>query len=464
MPHSDTSLTIMQLLRSLPVVLLLLMIMNGQPLHTQPSAGWIPDSVMAAIRTRVDNTYTPGIIIGVVDKGGTHYYSYGRGSAAGDSINERTVFEIGSATKAFTGILLAQMIERGDVRLNDPISLYIPQSAGVPASTGDSITLLQLATHTSGLPRLPSNLNPANMANPYADYSVQDLYSFLDSVEPGPKKYEYSNVGMGLLGHLLARHADRGYEELLRERILLPLGLDDTGITLSDDQMHRLARGHSGSRQVANWDFSTLPGAGALRSTAHDMLRFLAANIGLIETPLNPVLRAAHMPRAEVGMQQMQIGLGWHIRPARGATYVWHNGGTGGYHSFMAFDPKEERGVVVLTNSDIDIDDLGWHILDTSVPLQPVRPVAKIDPKLLDSYVGRYQFSPDFSMDITREGDHIYVEPTGQQQSELYPTSDTRFFLIGVDAEISFTRNSTKKAESLTLHQNGMDQVAQRVR
>jgi CubicO group peptidase (beta-lactamase class C family) len=418
------------------------------------------------VQARVDNTYNRGIIIGVVDRGGTHYYSYGLGSAAGDSINERTVFEIGSATKAFTGILLAQMIERGDVRLNDPISLYIPQSAGVPASIGDSITLLQLVTHTSGLPRLPSNLNPATMANPYADYSVQDLYDFLKNVEPGPKKYEYSNVGMGLLGHLLARHADRGYEELLRERILLPLGLDDTGIALSDVQMRRLARGHSGSRQVANWDFPTLAGAGALRSTAHDMLRFLAANIGLIETPLNPVLHASHMPRAEVGIQQMQIGLGWHIRTntTTGTAFVWHNGGTGGYHSFMAFDPKGERGVVVLTNSDGDVDDLGWHLLDPSVPLQPVRPVAKIDPKLLDSYVGRYQFSPAFSMDITRDGDHLYVQPTGQGQSELYPASDTRFFLTGVDAEISFTRNSTKKAESLTLHQNGMEQVAQRVR
>ena len=143
---------------------------------------------------------------------------------------------------------------------------------------------------------------------------------------------------------------------------------------------------------------------------------------------------------------------------------VWHNGGTGGYSSFIGFDQKEQRGVVVLSNSSNSVDDLGMHLLNATVPIQPVRPVAKIDPKLLDSYTGRYQFTPDFSITITREGDHLYAQPTGQEMSELYPASDTRFFLTGVDAEISFTRNSTKKAESLTLHQNGMDQVAPRAK
>jgi serine-type D-Ala-D-Ala carboxypeptidase/endopeptidase len=194
------------------------------------------------------------------------------------------------------------------------------------------------------------------------------------------------------------------------------------------------------------------------------MLRFLAANIGLIETPLNPVLRASHTPRIESEAPNMQVGLGWHIWTKNEAPVVWHNGGTGGYSSFIGFDQKAQRGVVVLSNSSNGVDDLGMHLLNSTVLIQPVRPVAKIDPKLLDSYVGRYQFSPDFSMEIIREGDHLYVQPTGQEMSELYPLSETRFFLTGVDAEISFTRNSTKKAESLTLHQNGMEQVAQRVR
>jgi CubicO group peptidase (beta-lactamase class C family) len=424
----------------------------------------IPAEVRAAAQARVDNNYTPGIIIGVIDNGGAHYYSYGHGSAAVDTINERTVFEIGSVSKAFTGILLAQMIERGDVRLNDPISLYLPKSARIPSVVGDSITLLQLATHSSGLPRMPTNFDPANPDNPFADYSVQNLYAFLDSVVPGAKRYEYSNVGMGLLGYLLAHHADRSYEELLRERLLLPLGLDETSVTLSENQMRRLARGHSGSRQVSNWDLPTLAGAGGIRSTAHDMLRFLAANMGLIETPLNPTLRASQMPRAEAGSPEMKIGLGWHIRTKGGTTVVWHNGGTGGYCSFVGFDPKAQRGVVVLNNSDFRADDLGWHLLDPTTPINQIRTIAKVDPKLLDSYTGRYQFSPDFSMEVTREGDHLFVQPTGQGQYELYPASDTRFFLTAVDAEISFTRNSTKKAESLTLHQGGRDQVAPRVK
>ena len=194
----------------------------------------------------MDNTYNRGIIIGVVDRGGTHYYSYGHGSAAGDSINQRTVFEIGSVTKAFTGVLLAQMIERGDVRLNDPISLYLPQSAGVPASVGDSITLLELATHSSGLPRLPSNLNPANPENPYADYSVHDLYSFLAAVQPGPKKAEYSNAGFGLLlpGGLhieMISFAGDFHAEVGRELVASHIGVEQFRVDLRHGA-HRLYR------------------------------------------------------------------------------------------------------------------------------------------------------------------------------------------------------------------------------
>jgi CubicO group peptidase (beta-lactamase class C family) len=445
------------------LLLIFLTLSISSRLMAQHTAMYVSDSVKASVRARVDNGYNYGIIVGVVDPGGTYYYGYGKGSATGDSLTERTVFEIGSATKAFTGILLAQMAEQGDVRLSDPISRYIPRSALVPTYTRDSITLLELATHTSGLPRLPTNLNPADDANPYADYSVQDLYAFLAGVKLGPKKYEYSNVGMGLLGHILAHHAGVSYEELLRQRVLDPLGLRDTRITLSAEQQQRLAHGHSGTNEVPNWDIPTLAGAGALRSTAADMLRFLAANMGIIETSLNPVLRISHEPRASVA-QQMQVGLGWHIRSVGESRVVWHNGGTGGYRSFIGFDPKKQVGVVVLTNSDYGADDIGIHILDPAAELERIRPVVAVDSAILNRYVGSYQLAPTFILTVTREGNQMFVQATGQPRLLLRASSDSTFFLTDVEADISFSGGEAGPAKSLTLHQNGASQVAQRIK
>jgi CubicO group peptidase (beta-lactamase class C family) len=258
-----------------------------------------------------------------------------------------TLFEIGSITKAFTGTLLALEVADGKLALDDPIRKHLPSEVKVPAK---EITLLQLATHRSGLPRLPDNLAPKDATNPYADYGVEDLYHGLETCklrrDPGTG-YEYSNLGMGLLGHVLERRSGRSYEQLVVDRICGPLKMTDTRITLSEDQKRRLAPGHLPTRKVVpNWDLPTLAGAGALRSTANDLLRFLEAN-------LRGAYAAAHEPRAP------NIGLGWHLLPGA----VWHNGGTGGYRSFAAFDPKGNHAVVVLGNATSDTDALGNALL-----------------------------------------------------------------------------------------------------
>jgi CubicO group peptidase (beta-lactamase class C family) len=316
-----------------------------------------------------------GLVVGIVEPSGRRVVAHGAsGSAA--ALDGETLFEIGSATKVFTAILLADAVARGEVDLSDPVATLLPSNLRMPSRGGKQITLEHLATHTSGLPRLPSNLTPKNLSNPYADYTAAQLYEFLSSHEltrdPG-ERYEYSNLGAGLLGHVLALKAGVDYETLVRRRITGPLGMASTTVTLDDGLKKRLAAGHNAQRvAVPNWDIPTLAGAGALRSSASDMLRFLSAQLGLMESPLSKTMAATLASRRPTGNPRMEIALGWHIlQSPGGGEIVWHNGGTGGYRFFMGFNPKTKRGVVVLSNmsTPAGADDIGRHLLDASFPL-----------------------------------------------------------------------------------------------
>lgn len=384
-----------------------------------------------------------GIVVGLLDASGqTRIIAVG--------VPPDRVFEIGSITKVFTGSVLADMVSRGEVRLEDPVATFLPATVTIPSRNGRQITLLDLATQTSGLPRLPGNLAPRDSSNPYADYTVRQLYDFLSGYtlpRDVGATYEYSNLGLGLLGHALALKAGMSYEELVRRRILVPLGMRETAITLTPALRARLAPGHdAGGEPVPNWDLPTLAGAGALRSTARDMLIFLAANIDSTKAPLSRALRQAHTPRRGI------VGLGWHIVSRPAATVVWHNGGTGGYRSYTGFDPARRIGVVVLSNVNRSVDDIGVHLLDSSFALQrpPRRRVeVAVDSMVLARYVGEYELAPTFRIVVTREASRLFVQATGQPRFPIFAESDSTFFLTIVDAQISFTR------DGMVLHQNG---------
>ena len=319
----------------------------------------------------------PGIVVGTIDAAGTKVLAEGRlSTGAKEEVNGDTIFEIGSATKVFTSLLLADMVRRGEVKLEDPVSKYLPKTVKVPGRNGREITLVDLATHTSALPRLPSNLTVLHLMwhadNPYASYTVDQMYEFLSGYSL-PRdigaKYEYSNLGAGLLGHALALKAGTHYEALVRQRICGPLGMTNTFITVPPSLKGRFATGHDGKgKPVSNWDIPTLAGAGALRSTVNDLLKFLAANMGKTRSDLYASMEAQFKPRHEAGPANMQIGLGWHIVRKPYGQVIWHNGGTGGYHSFMGFSPETGRGVAVLANSANDIDGLALRILEVGAP------------------------------------------------------------------------------------------------
>jgi CubicO group peptidase (beta-lactamase class C family) len=247
--------------------------------------------------------------------------------------------------------------------LDDPVAKYLPPSVKLPA-TDQPMTLLAIATHHSGLPRMPSNFRPKDPANPYADYTVANLYAFLPTAQVHPTAtFEYSNVAYGLLGHALSLRAKQSYENLIVSRVAKPLGMNDTRIMLTPEMRKRLAPPFDDKLKPAHlWDFGAIPAGGAIRSTANDMLKFLAAQLDLptagttVPDALRRAIAATHTPRADAGAN-MRIGLGWHISQAG---IHWHNGQTGGYHSFVAFDETAKAGVVVLTNTaSMDVDKLG---------------------------------------------------------------------------------------------------------
>ena len=423
---------------------------------------------------RIDKQHqSVGIVVGIVDSTGRRTISYGKFDTGDNrTVDGNTIFEIGSVTKVFTSLLLADMVQRGEVALTDPVAKYLHAGVKMPVRNGRQITLEDLATHTSGLPRLPSNLSPKDAANPYADYSVEQLYQFLSGYQLTHdigSQYEYSNLGGGLLGHVLARRAGMDYEKLVRSRICEPLEMRSTAITLSEEMKTRFAVGHDGTMQkVAYWELPTLAGAGALRSTANDMLTFVAANLGYVKTPLAPAMTAMLAVRRPTGEPGLEVGLAWHILTHDGHEIVWHNGGTGGFRSFIGFESKTGMGVVVLSNAETPagVDDIGQHLLNANAPLwQPPKEHTQIavDPKVFDGYVGQYQLAPNFIMTITREGAQFFVQATGQPKLEIFPESEHDYFLKVVDAQITFETDSQGRATGLVLHQNGMNQPAKRL-
>jgi CubicO group peptidase (beta-lactamase class C family) len=413
-----------------------------------------------------------GIVVGLIDPDGRRIVAHGTLDRDDRTVDGDTLFEIGSATKAFTALLLADAVARGEVALGDPVAKLLPSGVTVPERGGKKIALVDLATHTSALPRLPSNLAPADASNPYADYGEKQLYEFLGGHELTRDigiRYEYSNLAPGLLGFALALRAGTDYETLVRTRITGPLGMKSTTIALGDDLRARLAPGHDREgKRAANWDFDALAGAGALRSTANDLLTFLAANLGLVESPLAPAMASMVKTRRPSGTPGLEIALGWHVFVRDGREIVWHNGGTGGYRSFVGFDPKSRAGVVVLSNmfTAAGVDDIGRHLLDSAIPLaQPPKKRSEIavDPALLERYAGEYELAPGFLLTVTREGGRLFAQVTGQPKAEIFAESLKEFFYKVVDAQITFEAGESGPATGLVLHQGGRDIPAKRV-
>ena len=479
-----TFLSLSFLAASLPCLLVSANAQDSAPPPPQPVA-------LADLKAVLDEDMAPvlksgalapdtdgGVTIGVVQHGVRKIYTYG--TAKPDS-----VFEIGSITKTFTALILAQMVQQGKVRFDEPVRELLPPGTVAKPATGAEITLLDLSDQHSGLPRMPDNFHPADENNPYVDYDAKFLYAFMAKqgvALPANAPFGYSNLGVGLLGQALTNRAGVHYATLLHDQVTGPLKMQETAISLTPEMKARFIQGHSADHKPAHsWELDALVGAGGIRSTASDMLTYLEAQLHPDKLPaaaltqtngktLPAAIDAVHKVRADVGAGQ-HIALNWFRIDATGS--YWHNGGTGGFSSYSIFNPEKDFAVIVLSNTAPDpfsfTDKLGQHIAQrlsglAATPIFQEQPKqVAIDPKLLDGYVGVYALAPDFSLTFTREGNQLFTQATGQPKFEVFPESDKTFFLKVVDAKVTFVTDAGGKAASVILHQGGRDQEAKRV-
>jgi D-alanyl-D-alanine-carboxypeptidase/D-alanyl-D-alanine-endopeptidase len=424
-----------------------------------PSAHALPVAtgadVKALMSQRIAKTPGVGMIIGVIDHGKTAVYKAGE-TGKPSRLDLDTLFEVGSVSKTFTATILASMVLDGSVKLDDPVAKYLPASVRVPSRDGKVITLLDLATQHSGLPRMPSNMDPADQMDPYADYTLADMYKFLNTYsltrDPG-RSFEYSNLGLGLLGDALAARAGVAYSVLLQRRVLGPLGMTDTGIALSADQRSRFAVGHDVDGQaVKPWTFQALAPAGAIRSTLSDMLKYVRCNMG--QGPLGRICLFAQHPRST--FPGNRIGLVWwtgDIMPI-----IHHGGDTAGYHASVAISPDHEIGVVALTNGGTPVDDLAMHVIDPALGVAQWSKVAQLDTATLQSYVGRYDLNAGAgTLTVTRSGGRVFAGLTGQTTVAIYPMTKDVFRYRVVDAQLTFSRDAAGDVSSVVLRQDGQE-------
>lgn len=407
------------------------------------------------IKQRVEYGETPGIVVGIYENGTITYHAFGVTNLdTKEVVTPKTLFEIGSITKTFTCSMAAVLSLNQQINFSDPAQRYLPAKMVLPERNGKIITVEHLATAHSGLPRMPLNFQPQDPSNPYIDYREAELTYFISNFDltrdPGIE-YEYSNLGMGLLGFILTRVKEKPYSKLLDELITKPLEMNHTFINGMRAEKP-MASGYADKIPMKAWtwnDQSVITGAGGIVSNAEDMMKYLVAQMNT-NSPLSKAFTLAHQPRADAG--KMKIGYGWHIRDEH---LVWHNGGTGGFRSFAGFDKVKNKAVVVLTNSTAGADDLGFHLLNDQYALKALKKSVVVEASILKEYVGTYELSPSFSITVTYENDGLQMQATGQPKVNIYPESDSKFYLKIVNAQVEFERNTNHQVERLVLYQNG---------
>lgn len=434
------------------------------PAMEAPQAWQIPRSeeIQTLLRERLQRNGV-GIVVGVIGPEGRRVVTAGRSDAPDGRLDGGTIFQIGSLTKTFTGLLLADMIERGEVSIDDELQKYLPPEVILHVS-GRPITLLDVVTHRSGLPSMPDNLRLDAQPNPVAGYTVDELYDFLRRFQPtrAPgEKYEYSNLAVAVMGRALARQAGLEYEALLTQRVLQPLGLTSTAITTPRAWGKRLARGHGPYLFVVDTpEMMAMPASGSLRSTADDLLRFVAAYLGYETTPLAAAMRRQLETASPLDKRSR---IAWGAQQIAGREIYAHDGGKIGFRSAVAFDVKTRTGVVVLMNARTDdrAMPLALYLL-TGQPLPPVSPAPvkkriKLPANALDRLAGSYQTVGGEQYTVLRNGDQLLVDYGRANILEFAPSGPREFFYIGGNDDITFEADPAGEITGMRIYPDGRD-------
>ena len=418
----------------------------------------------------IEAEYLVGVSIGILQGDSETTVHLGQADEDGNRADDQTVYEIGSLSKAFTALLVADAVVQGQVTLDQPAQELLPEGITMPAWEGRQITLADLATHRSGLPMVADNMPVATGENPYADYTSELACEFLNSYEltraPG-QSHEYSNLGMSLAGHLICRQTGLSYDELLQQRIAEPLGMQATGVELTPSMQEHLATPFMApDTPTSLWDFADLPGAGGIRSSIRDLLRFAAAQLSPPDNDLGRAIDLAWEKQHAGGGREPAMALGWHI--AGNGTARFHNGQTGGSHSLLAFDRDGNLAVILLANTALmDLDRLGFDVVRLAAgediePRSLEKPV-RVAHSVMEPYAGEYQFAPGLVMTVSIEGNRLMAGLTGQPSVPVFARSETEWFYMAVEARLVFQREDDGTCPSLQLIQNGLTQTATRI-
>jgi CubicO group peptidase (beta-lactamase class C family) len=338
-----------------------------KPVHTSNLMRTLTDKKVDSVaRGYIQKANTVGLSIGILKNGVVHTYNYGETTEGnGQMPDANSIYEIGSITKTFTATLLAYYADEGKVNLNDPITKYLPDSV-ITNKELQGITLKMLSNHTSGLPRLPDNFqfHSSDPYDPYKDYNKQHLFDYLKTCKliskPG-EVYAYSNLAVGLLGTILEQVSGKPFENMVEEIICAPLGMQNTIQHLSLAQKQRFVTVYNEDGEMTSpWSFNTLAPCGALRSTVNDLLLYIKANIVKSNTKLSNALVLTHQITFN---KDAKLGLAWHTIVVNGVEYYFHDGGTYGSSSFLAFNIEKDVAVVVLSNSAVNTAELGTNLI-----------------------------------------------------------------------------------------------------
>jgi CubicO group peptidase (beta-lactamase class C family) len=430
---------------------------------TSLNAAPLMEAVKQDLQHMVERDQARAIVVGLYHPGDTTVQGFGRISRSNPAQpTGDTVFEIGSISKVFTVLLTEALVRQGALNWDDSLAERLP-GISFASSEAAAVTLAELAGHVSGLPRLPDNMPMEDPLDPYAGYDRALLEAFLAgySATGLDKRYAYSNLGLGILGEIAADAAGMSYGAALGELVFSRFAMPASGVTAK--QPERLAQAFSDGADMANWGgFDALAGAGALVSSTNDLLNFVAANLAAEDPLLIALLEQAG--RADTAF-------GWHrMSTASGAPVYWHNGGTGGYASFLAIRPDTQTGVVILTAStEYDrVTELGIEqISGTSRPaarlaadqLPPVFKTIDMDPALLADYEGEYQLAPGAVIKMFARNGQLFTQLTGQPAFPVFPYQADRFYLKVVDAQLHFERGADGEVTAVVLHQNGQQRA-----
>ncbi len=332
----------------------------------------IPNPVKQFVLNQIVGKSHASVVVGLLDPNGTKVFGFGNISKTNNvPVNGNTIFNIASLTKTFTTLVLADLVKEGVMNLDDPIEKYLPYNVTVPQYNGTKITLGDLATHTSGLPFMPSNIwlnNTIGDLNP--NYNSTQMYQALSNTtllsEPGTK-FLYSDFGLGLLGHILSlKEGGMPYEQLVKDRILDVLGMNDTKITLSENDIeNRFPVGHLNGSEIETPEVpDVIAGAGAFRSTANDLLKYLSASLGLIHTTLDEPMQLQHLiQHPSISANPMNyseyVALGWRVLTDFGSETLTHTGSINGWNAVVGFTPAKQMGVVLLCSCDLEDANTG---------------------------------------------------------------------------------------------------------